>query len=197
MNQKEKDNDIAQQMRKMFVGSQIGEKMLSRREIFLWGSIDDESAESIVQKILFFDGENDDDITIYVNSPGGMISSGLAIYDAMQFAKADIKTVCMGQAASMGAIILCAGTKGKRYAWQNARVLIHQPLISGNLYGPASDIQIQAEEMMRIRQNLNKILASASGKPLAKIEEDTDRDYFMSAEEAKEYGLIDHVVVQK
>ena len=197
MNQKEKDNDIAQQMRKMFVGSQIGEKMLSRREIFLWGSIDDESAESIVQKILFFDGENNDDITMFINSPGGVISSGLAIYDAMQFAKSDIKTVCMGQAASMGAIILCAGTKGKRYAWQNARVLIHQPLISGNLYGPASDIQIQAEEMMRIRQNLNKILASASGKPLAKIEEDTDRDYFMSAEEAKEYGLIDHVVVQK
>jgi ATP-dependent Clp protease protease subunit len=197
MNQKEKDNDIAQQMRKMFVGSQIGEKMLSRREIFLWGSIDDESAESIVQKILFFDGENNDDITMFINSPGGVISSGLAIYDAMQFAKSDIKTVCMGQAASMGAIILCAGTKGKRYAWQNARVLIHQPLISGNLYGPASDIQIQAEEMMRIRQNLNTILASASGKPLAKIEEDTDRDYFMSAEEAKEYGLIDHVVVQK
>jgi ATP-dependent Clp protease protease subunit len=197
MNQKEKDNDIAQQMRKMFVGSQIGEKMLSRREIFLWGSIDDESAESIVQKILFFDGENNDDITIFINSPGGVISSGLAIYDAMQFTKSDIKTVCMGQAASMGAIILCAGTKGKRYAWQNARVLIHQPLISGNLYGPASDIQIQAEEMMRIRQNLNMILASASGKPLSKIEEDTDRDYFMSAEEAKEYGLIDHVVVQK
>jgi ATP-dependent Clp protease protease subunit len=192
-----KDSDLPQQMKKMFAGHEISEKMMSRREIFLWGAIDDESAELIVQKILFFDGENHDDIVIYLNSPGGVISSGLAIYDAMKFAKSDIKTICMGQAASMGAVILCAGTKGKRMAWPNARVLIHQPLISGNVYGPASDIQIQAEEMMRIRSTLNKIMAEATGKSLAKIEEDTDRDFFMSAEEAKAYGLIDQIVSMK
>jgi len=193
MAEKEKKSDIADQMKKMFIGSEIQEQMLSRREIFLWGAVDDDSAKSIVQKILFFDGQSDKDITMYINSPGGIISSGLAIYDAMQYARSDFKTICMGQAASMGAVLLTAGTKGKRFAWNNARVMIHQPLISGNMFGPASDIQIQAEEMLRIRSRLNEILASHSGKSLKQIEEDTDRDNFMSAQEAKEYGLIDHV----
>ena len=168
--------------------------MLSRREIFLWGGIDDETAQSIVQKILYLDGNGTGDIKIFINSPGGVISSGLAILDAMNYAKSDISTVCMGQAASMGAVLLAAGKKGKRLAWHSARVLIHQPLISGNMFGPASDIQIQAQEMLRIRDTLNKFLSEATGKPLKKIEEDTDRDYFMSAQEAKEYGLIDKVV---
>jgi ATP-dependent Clp protease, protease subunit len=192
--QKEKHEEFSEGMKKMLVGSEIQEQMFKRREIFLWGAVDDDSAKSIVQKILYFDGQSDEDIILYINSPGGIISSGLAIYDAMQYAKSDIKTICMGQAASMGAVLLTAGTKGKRSAWKNARVLIHQPLISGNVFGPASDIKIQAEEMMRIRENLNAILAQHSGQAITKIEQDTDRDYFLSAEEAKEYGLIDAVL---
>ncbi len=186
--------DLAQSLRKMLLGSEIEESMLSRREIFLWGGVDDDSAQSIVQKILYLDGQNHEDIKLFINSPGGVISSGLAILDAMNYAKSDISTICMGQAASMGAVLLAGGTKGKRLAWVSARVLIHQPLISGNFYGPASDIQIQAQEMLRTREKLNKFLADATGKPLKVIEEDTDRDYFMSAEEAKEYGLIDDVI---
>lgn len=185
--------DFPEAFKKMMVGGEIERKMMERREIFLWGPVDDDSARSIVQKILFFDGENTEDITMYINSPGGVISSGLAIFDAMQLARSDISTVCMGQAASMGAVLLAAGTKGKRVAWPNSRVLIHQPLISGNIFGPASDIQIQAEEMMKVRDRLNKILSEATGKDLKKIEQDTDRDFFMSAEEAKKYGLVDEV----
>ncbi len=187
-------DDFGEGMKKMLVGSQIQEQMLKRREIFLWGSIDDDSAREVVQKLLYFDGAETADITMYVNSPGGMISSGLAIYDAMQYVKSDVATVCMGQAASMGAVLLCAGTAGKRKAWNNARVLIHQPLISGNMYGPASDLQIQAEEMLRLRQRLNEILSTHTGKPLSKVEQDTDRDFFMSARESKEYGIVDEVV---
>jgi len=189
----EKKHDFAEDFRKVFVGKEIDEQMLARREIFLWGEINDEMARSVVQKILYFDGLEKKDIKIFLNSPGGAISSGLAIYDAMCYAKSDISTVCIGQAASMGAILLCAGTKGKRFAWENARVMIHQPLISGSMYGPASDIQIQAEEMLRIRQKLNEILAKHTGKQLKDIETDTDRDLFMSAEDAKKYGLIDEI----
>ncbi|NLP01311.1 MAG: ATP-dependent Clp protease proteolytic subunit [Fibrobacter sp.] len=190
---KDQNSEFLKQMKKMFTGQEMEEQLLKRREIFLWGEINDESAESIVKKILFFDGQSDDDITLYINSPGGVISSGLAIYDAMRYAKSDVVTVCMGQAASMAAVILCAGTKGKRQAWEHARVLIHQPLISGNMFGPASDIQIQAEEMLRIRDNLNQILADHTGQPIQKIVEDTDRDFFMSAEEARKYGIVDKV----
>lgn len=188
-----KSADVMKDMRAALVGSEMEERFLKRREIFLWGEVCDESAEEIVKKILFLDGEGEGDITLYINSPGGVISSGLAIYDAMSYAKSDVSTVVMGQAASMGAVLLCAGAKGKRYAWEHARVLIHQPLISGNMYGPASDIQIQAEEMLRTRENLNKILASHTGQKLEKIVEDTDRDYFMSAEEAKKYGIVDKI----
>ncbi|KMQ51371.1 ATP-dependent Clp protease proteolytic subunit [Chitinispirillum alkaliphilum] len=191
---KDKDDEFLTKMRSAMVGSEMEEQFLKRREIFLWGEIRDESAESIVKKILFYDGLSDDDITLYINSPGGVITSGLAIYDAMQYAKSDIVTVCMGQAASMGAVLLCAGAKGKRHAWGHARVLIHQPLISGNMFGPASDIEIQAEEMLRVRDNLNHILAEHSGQPLKKIVQDTDRDFFMSSAEAKKYGIIDKVI---
>ncbi|MCL2688975.1 MAG: ATP-dependent Clp protease proteolytic subunit [Chitinispirillia bacterium] len=180
-------------MKNALVNSEMEEQFLKRREIFLWGEVHDESAENIVKKILFLDGMSDDDITLYINSPGGVISSGLAIYDAMRYAKSDVSTVVMGQAASMGAVLLCAGTKGKRFAWENARVLIHQPLISGNMYGPASDIQIQAEEMLRTREKLNKILADHTGQSIKTINEDTDRDNFMSADEAKKYGLVDKI----
>ncbi len=191
---KSPNDEMTKKFKKMMSGSEIDEQLLKRREIFLWGEINDESAESIVKKILFFDGQNKDDITLYINSPGGVISSGLAIYDAMQYAGSAISTVCMGQAASMAAVILCSGTKGKRLVWEHSRVLIHQPLISGNMFGPASDIQIQAEEMLRIRDNLNEILARHTGQSIKKITEDTDRDFFMSADEAKKYGIIDKIV---
>jgi len=191
---KEKKDDMMKNMEKMMPGREIEEQLMKRREIFLWGEINDETAEGIVKKILYFDGLGSDDITLFINSPGGVISSGLAIYDAMQYAKSDIATVCMGQAASMASVLLTAGTKGKRSVWEHARVLIHQPLISGNMFGPASDIQIQAEEMLRIRENLNQMLSDHTGQTLKKIVEDTDRDFFMSAEEAKKYGIVDKVV---
>jgi ATP-dependent Clp protease protease subunit len=195
---KEQQSEIFEKsMKRLMVGSEMEEQFLKRREIFLWGEIGDETAEAVVKRILFFDGQSDDDITIYINSPGGVIAAGLAIYDAMQKAKSDMATVCMGQAASMGALILCAGTRGRREAWEHARVLIHQPLISGNMFGPASDLQIQAEEMLRVRDNLNEILARHTGQTVKKIAEDTDRDYFMSAEEARSYGIIDRVTKRK
>jgi ATP-dependent Clp protease protease subunit len=195
--EKEQAEGFEKNMKRLMLGSEMEEQFLKRREIFLWGEINDETAEAIVKRILYFDGQSSDDITMYINSPGGVISAGLAIYDAMQKAKSDIAVVCMGQAASMGALILCAGTKGKREAWEHARVLIHQPLISGNMFGPASDLQIQAEEMLHVRDNLNEILARHTGQSIKKITEDTDRDYFMSAEEAKTYGIVDRVVKRK
>jgi ATP-dependent Clp protease protease subunit len=173
------------------LAKEIAESFIKGRKIFLWSPVDDAAAEKIVKQFLFLDSQNDQDITFFINSPGGVISSGLAIYDVMQAIKSDVATVVCGQAASMGAVLLAAGTKGKRYSWKSSRVMIHQPLISGHMYGPASDIQIQAEEMLRIRQTLNKMLAEASGKSIDQIELDTDRDKFMTAEEAKTYGLID------
>jgi len=191
---KNKNSDVLKAIKAALVGAEMEESFLSRRQIFLWGQVNDESAEDIVKKLLFLDACGEGDITLYINSPGGVISSGLAIYDAMRNAKSDVSTVVMGQAASMGAVLLCAGAEGKRFAWEHSRVLIHQPLISGNMYGPASDIQIQAEEMLRTREKLNKILAEHTGQTLEKIAEDTDRDYFMSAGEAKKYGIIDKIV---
>ncbi len=176
------------------IGNKIAEKFLDDRAIFLWEDVNDKTAKAVVQQILYLDSLNDNEIVFYINSPGGSISAGLAIYDAMQFAKSDIRTVCMGQAASMGAVLLCAGEKGKRDVWENARVMIHQPLIGGQMYGPASDIEIQAEEMLRIREKLNSILSSHSGTSIKEIERDTDRDNFLSADEAVEYGLADNVI---
>ena len=176
------------------IGAKIAEKFLEDRAIFLWEDVNDKTAKAVVQQILYLDSLTSDDIVLYINSPGGSISAGLAIYDAMQFAKSDIRTVCMGQAASMGAVLLCAGTAEKRDVWENARVMIHQPLIMGDMYGPASDIEIQAEEMLRIRTTLNKILSKHSGTKVSKIEEDTDRDNFLSASEAVSYGLADTVI---
>ena len=197
MGSDEQKEGFEKNIKRLMTGSEMEEQLLKRREIFLWGEINDDSAESIVKRILFFDGQSDDDIKLYINSPGGVISSGLAIYDAMQNAGSDVSIVCMGQAASMAALLLCAGTKGKREAWEHARVLIHQPLITGNMFGPASDLQIQAEEMLRVRDNLNEILSHHTGQTIKKITEDTDRDYFMSAEEAKTYGIVDKIVKKK
>lgn len=190
MNRNE-DKDKDKKEEESSLSKEIMESFIKGRKVFLWTPVDDAAAEKIVKQFLFLDSQNDQDITFYINSPGGVISSGLAIYDVMQAVRSDVATVVCGQAASMGAVLLAGGTKGKRYAWKNSRVMIHQPLISGHMYGPASDIQIQAEEMLRIRTSLNKILAEHSGKTIEKIETDTDRDLFMTADEAKAYGLID------
>ncbi|MBL8025456.1 MAG: ATP-dependent Clp protease proteolytic subunit [Fibrobacteres bacterium] len=179
--------------KKSSVENILEDKLLENRQIYLWTQVDDESAEKVVKRILYLNNLSKEPITMYINSPGGSISSGLAIYDAMQASKAPVATVCMGQAASMGAVLLCAGAKGKRSVWPNARVMIHQPLISGNMYAPATDIQIQAEEMLRIRAILNEILAKHTGKKVTEIETDTDRDNFMSAKEAVAYGLVDEI----
>jgi ATP-dependent Clp protease protease subunit len=183
---KEKDKEETS-----FLAKEIMESFIKARKIFLWSPVDDAAAEKIVKQLIYLDTQNHDDIYFYINSPGGVISSGLAILDAMAAVKSDVVTIVSGQAASMGAVLLCAGAKGKRYAWKNSRVMIHQPLISGHMYGPATDIQIQAEEMLRIRTALNKILSDATGKTMEQIELDTDRDRFMTADEAKAYGMID------
>ena len=178
-----------------FGKSAIDKEFLEMRKIFLWDIISDDTAQEIVKKIIYLDlKDNEKDITLYINSPGGSITAGLAIYDAMQITKCDISTICMGQAASMGAIILASGAPGKRYAWKHSRILIHQPLISGQLVGPASEIEIQAEEMLRLRDKMNEILSKHTGQSIEQIKQDTERDNYFGAEEASEYGLIDGLI---
>lgn len=171
----------------------IFSRMLKERVIFLVGPVEDHMANLIVAQLLFLESENPDkDISIYINSPGGSVTAGMAIYDTMKFIKPDVSTLCVGQAASMGAVLLAAGEKGKRFALPNSRVMIHQPL--GGFQGQATDIQIHAQEILKIKKTLNEILADHSGQDLETIEKDTDRDNFMSAQEAADYGLIDEVV---
>ena len=171
----------------------IFSRLLRERIIFLGTPIDDMVANLIVAQLLLLDSENSEkDIMLYINSPGGSVTAGLAIYDTMQHIRADVSTICLGQAASMGAFLLSSGAKGKRLALPHSRVLIHQPL--GGAQGQATDIEIQANEIIRIKKSLNSILASNTGQPLKKIEKDTDRDYIMTAEEAVEYGMIDKVI---
>lgn len=174
----------------------IYSRLLKERIVFLGTPIDDNVASLVISQLLFLEAEDPNkDIYLYINSPGGIVSSGLAIYDTMRYIKPDVVTTCMGQAASMGAVLLAAGTKGKRYALPHARIMIHQPL--GGAEGQASDIAIAANEILRIKKVLNQILADATGKPIEQIEKDTDRNYFMSAEEAKDYGLIDKVLTYR
>ncbi len=171
----------------------IYSRLLKERIVFLVGPVTDESANLVVAQMLFLEAENPDkEISFYINSPGGSVTAGMSIYDTMQFIRPDVSTMVIGQAASMGAFLLNAGTKGKRFALPNSRVMIHQPL--GGYRGQASDIDIHAKEILKIRDNLNKLMAKHSGKPLRTIAKDTDRDNYMSAKEAKAYGLIDHVV---
>jgi len=171
----------------------IYSRLLKDRIIFLGGGIEDDTANLVIAQLLFLQNENADaDISVYVNSPGGLITAGMAIYDTMQFVGCDVRTYCLGQAASMGAVLLAAGTKGKRYVLPNSRILIHQPI--GGARGPATDISIQAEEILRLRTRLNEILAHHTGQPLERIEKDVDRDRFMSAEEAVEYGIADEII---
>jgi len=171
----------------------IYSRLLKERVIFLVGPIDDMTANVVVAQLLFLEAENPDkDISLYINSPGGSVTAGMAIYDTMQFIKPDITTLCIGQAASMGALLLTAGAKGKRFCLPNARVMIHQPL--GGFQGQASDIEIHAKEIMYLKEKLNSILSHHTGHPIKKIMKDTDRDNFMSAEDSKDYGLIDQVI---
>ena len=171
----------------------IYDRLYRERIIFLGRDVDDEIANQIIAVMLYLDSEDSGkDIILYINSPGGMVSAGMAIFDTMQHIKSDVVTICVGLAASMGSFLLAAGAKGKRLALPHSRIMIHQP--SGGARGQATDIQIEAKEILRLRHQLNGIYASNTGKPIEKIEKDMDRDYFMSAEEAKEYGLIDRVV---
>lgn len=174
----------------------IYSRLLKDRIIFLGSAIDDEVANAVVAQLLFLAAEDPEkDIQMYINSPGGSVSAGLAIYDTMQHVKPAVSTMCVGLAASMGAVLLTAGEPGKRYALPNAEIMIHQPL--GGARGQASDIQIHAEHILKTRQKLNQILSERSGQPLEQVEKDTDRDRFMSADEAKSYGLIDDVITRK
>lgn len=171
----------------------IYSRLLKERIIFLGEPIDDAVANTLMAQLLFLDAENSkEDIKIYVNSPGGSVTSALALYDTIQHVKADVATICLGQAASAAAVLLAAGAKGKRYALPNARIMIHQ--VMGGVEGQQKDIEIQAKEIARIKDQINKILADHTGQPIKKIEQDSDRDYFMTADEAKKYGLIDKII---
>jgi ATP-dependent Clp protease protease subunit len=174
----------------------IYSRLLKERVIFLCGPVDDHVANVLVAQLLFLESENPDkDIHLYINSPGGVVTAGLAIYDTMQFVKPDVSTLCIGQAASMGALLLAAGAAGKRYSLPHSRVMIHQPL--GGFQGQASDIDIHAREILNARDRLNRILAHHTGQPLERIAQDTDRDYFMGAVDAQSYGVIDKVLTER
>lgn len=174
----------------------IYSRLLKERIIFLGSGVNDDVANVIVAQLLFLEAEDPDkDITFYINSPGGSVTAGMAIYDTMQYVKCDIATLCMGQAASMGAFLLTAGAEGKRYSLPNTRIMIHQPM--GGFQGQATDIEIHAREILRLKNDLNTLLAQHTGQSLEKISNDTERDYFMSAHEAREYGIIDRVLVNR
>ncbi len=174
----------------------IYSRLLKDRIIFLGTAMNDEVANLLIAQLLFLESEDPEkDINFYINSPGGLVTSGLAVYDTLQYIKPDVTTVCIGQAASMGALLLAAGAAGKRYSLPHSRILIHQPM--GGFQGQASDIEIQAKEILRMKETLNQILVRHTGKNLDQIKQDTDRDYFMSGEEAKKYGIVDHVIASR
>lgn len=174
----------------------IYSRLLKDRIVFIGSAIDDVVSNLVIAQMLYMQMEDPDkDINVYINTPGGIVTAGLAIYDTIQFVKPDVCTYCVGQATSMGALLLAAGTKGKRYALPNARIMIHQPW--GGVQGAASDISIQAKEILRLRDTINEILVKHTGQPMDKVQKDTDRDFFMSADESKVYGLIDEVIVGK
>lgn len=171
----------------------IYSRLLKDRIIFIGTAIEDAVANIIIAQLLFLQSDDPDkDIHLYINSPGGIVSSGLAIYDTMQYIKSDIATYCIGQAASMGALLLTAGTKGKRYALPHSRIMLHQPM--GGFHGQATDVEIHAKEILKMKDTLNRMLAKHTGQPLEKVQADTDRDFFMSGDEAKEYGIVDDVI---
>ena len=174
----------------------IYSRLLKERIIFLGGSIDDHVANLVIAQLLFLEAEDPDkDIHLYINSPGGVVTAGMAIFDTMRYIKSPVSTICVGQAASMGAVLLAAGEKGKRYSLAHSRIMIHQPL--GGFQGQASDINIHAKEILRMKDELNELLAEMTGQPFEKVEADTERDFFMSADEAREYGLVDSTFLRK
>lgn len=174
----------------------IYSRLLKERIIFLGQAIDDDLANLVIAQMLFLESEDPDkDINLYINTPGGLVTAGLAIYDTMQYIRPDVSSICMGQASSMGAVLLAAGAKGKRYALPHSRILLHQPM--GGFQGPATDVDIQAREILRLREELNGILMHHTGQSAEKIQRDTDRDFYMTGPQAKEYGIIDEVVVER
>jgi ATP-dependent Clp protease, protease subunit len=174
----------------------IYSRLLKERIIFLGGSIDDHVANLVIAQLLFLEAEDPDkDIHLYINSPGGVVTAGMAIFDTMRYIKAPVSTICVGQAASMGAVLLAAGEKGKRFSLVHSRIMIHQPL--GGFQGQATDINIHAKEILRMKDELNELIAEMTGQPFEKVEADTERDFFMSADEAREYGLVDSTFVRK
>lgn len=187
---------VVEQTGRMERAYDIYSRLLRDRIIFIGTPIDDNIANIIIAQLLFLDGEDSaKDIQLYINSPGGIVTAGLAIYDTMQYIKSNIQTFCVGQASSLGALLLAAGTRKKRFALPHARIMIHQPL--GGVQGQATDIDIQAKEILRMREELNEILVEHTGQPLEKIKKDTDRDFYMSAEQAKEYGIVDEIIKSK
>jgi len=173
----------------------IQKKFLEQRKVFLWGEVSDRSAQEVTEKLLYLEATDPGkDVIFYINTPGGSITAGMAVYDTMQLISSPITVIVTGMAASMGSILLCGASKGKRFLYPHSRVLIHQPLITGRMWAAAVDINIQAEEMEKLREELNGILAKASGQPLKKIQQDTDRDFYLNAQEAIDYGLADVVV---
>ena len=174
----------------------IYSRLLRERIVFLVGPVNDQSANLVVAQLLFLESENPDkDISFYINSPGGSVSAGMSIFDTMQFIKPDVSTLCIGMAASMGAFLMAAGAKGKRFSLPNSKIMIHQPL--GGAQGQATDIEIHAREILKTREQLNRILAERTGQPLEKIQADTERDYYMTADEAKDYGIVDQVIAKR
>jgi ATP-dependent Clp protease protease subunit len=174
----------------------IYSRLLKDRIIFLGTPIDDGVANTVIAQLLFLEADDPDkDIYVYINSPGGVVTAGLAIYDTMNYIKSPVSTICIGQAASMGALLLCAGTKGKRFSLPNARIMIHQPI--GGFQGQATDIEIHAREILKMKETLNRIMANHTGQPIEKVQADTDRDFFMSGEDARAYGLVDEVITKK
>ncbi|MDA0334642.1 MAG: ATP-dependent Clp protease proteolytic subunit [bacterium] len=191
----EEDKEKDEGMLKEFTERNIEHSLLKARKIFLWSQVDDDSAKAVVTRLLSLDAqEPGKEIVLYINSPGGSVSDGLAIYDAMQAVSSPVSTVCTGLAASMGAVLLAGGHVGRRFTWSHARIMIHQPLIMGTITGRATDLDIHAREMLRTREEINRLLSIHTGQDIEKIAKDTDRDYYMSPSEAKEYGLIDDVL---
>jgi ATP-dependent Clp protease protease subunit len=186
------EDDVKEFFGNLISDKKIEKKFLEKRKVFLWGAVMDDSAREIVNKLLYLEMEDPGKpITFYINSPGGVITSGMCIYDTMKMIKSPVITVCMGMAASMGSLLFAAGQKGKRYIWPSGKVMIHQPLISGNIVAPATDIQIHAEEILKTKEKLNHILAEACGKTYEQMVEDTDRDNYMDADQAIAYGIAD------
>ncbi|HCV23453.1 MAG TPA: ATP-dependent Clp protease proteolytic subunit [Candidatus Latescibacteria bacterium] len=191
MAEKEKEEGLLKEVTER----NIEHSLLKSRKIFLWSPVNDDSARAIVTRLLSLDAEDSEtEIQLYINSPGGSVSDGLAIYDAMQAITCPVSTVCTGLAASMGAVLLAGGAKGRRFTWPHARIMIHQPLIMGTITGRATDLDIHAREMLKTREEINRLLASHTGQDIEKLAKDTDRDFYMSPKEAKEYGLIDDIV---